>query len=99
MFGKMKEMLEAQKKMGTIKKALEKITMENQRHNGDVKVVMTGTQKLVSIEISEALLKPEKKELLQRVLRDCINETADKVQRSAAQQLKGEMGDLNIPGL
>ena len=99
MLDKLKNMFEAQKKLGEIKKGLEKMTVDNQTLAGKVKVVMSGTQRILSIDLDPECLNPESKDKLQRALVDCLNGAAEKVQKLAAQQLKETMGDLKIPGM
>ena len=98
MFDKFKELLEAQKQLGEIKKGLEGIVVEQQTLSGKVKVLMSGIQKIVSVSIDDELLTPQKRDVLERAVVDCVNGAADKVQKEAAQKMKTRMGNLNIPG-
>ncbi len=99
MLEKMKSMFEAQKKMKDIQRGLENISVDFEGAGGRIKLSMSGTQKVLSINIDETLLCAENKELLQRELISSINGAASKVQKVAAQELKSAMGDLKIPGL
>ncbi|MFH2138610.1 MAG: YbaB/EbfC family nucleoid-associated protein [Candidatus Omnitrophota bacterium] len=99
MLDKLKNMFEAQKKISEIKKGLEKVEIQHEALGGKVKVVMSGTQRIISISISDEYAVLDKKDVLQRVLVECLNAASEKVQKVAAQQLKASMGDLNIPGL
>ncbi|MCP4649841.1 MAG: YbaB/EbfC family nucleoid-associated protein [PVC group bacterium] len=99
MLDKLKNMFEAQKKMNDIKKGLEKVTVEHEVMGGKIKVSMSGTQQILSVDIDDEYLSAEKKGVLQRSLVECLNGASEKVQKVAAQQLKASMGDLNIPGL
>lgn len=99
MLGKMKEMFEAQKKLAEMKKNLESMNVDYQTLGGNVKVVMSGTQRIMSIELDKDSLTEDNKPKLERALVDCINGAAEKVQKLAAQQLKSSMGDFKIPGM
>ena len=97
MLGKLKNVFEAQKKMNDIKKGLEKVIVDYEQ--GQIKITMSGTQKVMAITIDESLLRADKKSSLEKNIVNCINGAADKVQKVAAEQLKSVMGDLKIPGM
>ncbi|MBU1044451.1 MAG: YbaB/EbfC family nucleoid-associated protein [Candidatus Omnitrophica bacterium] len=99
MLSKMKNIFEAQKKMNDIKKGLEKVVVDHEAAQGQIKITMSGTQRVISISINESLLASDKKGRLEKELVNCINAAADKVQKVAAEQLKSVMGDLKIPGM
>lgn len=99
MLDKIKGILEAQKKMGEIKKGLEQIMVDYASSNNKVKVTIDGTQKVMSIDINDELLEPEKKVQLQNMLVESINAASVKVQRIASEKLKSTIGDFKIPGL
>ena len=97
MLGKLKNVFEAQKKMNDIKKGLEKVVVDFEL--GQIKITMSGTQRVMSVSINESLLTSDKKAKLEKDMVDCINGAANKVQKVAAEQLKSVMGDLKIPGM
>ena len=99
MLDKLKNMFEAQKKLNEIKLEMETINVDNETANGLVKISMSGTQKLSSVDINIELLQPDKKEILQAMLLECINGAAEKVQRAASQKLKSKLGNLKMTGL
>jgi DNA-binding protein YbaB len=99
MLDKLKNMFEAQKKMNDIKKGLESVIVDNEHVNGKIKVSMSGTQRIISIDIDDSLLNADKRLDLQKNLVSCINKTSEKVQKVAADQLKSVMGDMKIPGI
>ncbi|MDD5729097.1 MAG: YbaB/EbfC family nucleoid-associated protein, partial [Victivallales bacterium] len=72
--------------MNEIKKNLEKISVDYATGGGKVKVCMSGTQRVLSVEIDENFLKTAKKEIIQNELVSGINAASDKVQKVAAQQ-------------
>lgn len=95
----MKSMFEAQKKMKEIQRSLENISVNFEGSGGKIKLSMSGTQKVLSLDIDESLLSADNKQILQRELVNSINSAAVKVQKVAGEQLKSAMGDLKIPGL
>ncbi|MBU1088129.1 MAG: YbaB/EbfC family nucleoid-associated protein [Candidatus Omnitrophica bacterium] len=99
MLGKLKNIFEAQKKMNDIKKGLEKVIIDHETAQGQIKITMSGTQRVIAVVINEALLVADKKERLEKELVNGINAASDKVQKVAAEQLKSVMGDLKIPGM
>ena len=99
MLDKLKNIFEAQKKMTEIKKGLETINVDYEVAGGQIKVVMSGTQRIISFDINEQYLKNSDKPVIEKDMVKCINGASEKVQKIAADQLKSSMGDLKIPGL
>jgi len=99
MLDKMKSMFEAQQKMKQIQKGLENISVEYEGAGGKIKLSMSGTQKVLSMDIDASLLTEDNKQLLEREITSSINNAAEKVQKVAATELKAAMGDFKIPGL
>ncbi len=84
--GMMKEALMLQKK-------LKKITATGEAGKGAVKVTANGAGDIVSIEISEELLTPDKRSKLEKYLIEAINKAHKEAMMKAAQELK----DINLP--
>jgi len=99
MLDKLKNIFEAQKKMNEIKNGLEKVTIDHEGAGGKLKITMSGTQRLISVSIDDAMLDSQGKDVLEKEIVKCVNSASEKVQKVAAQELKNTMGDLNIPGL
>ncbi len=98
MLDKMKKIFELQGKISQIKKELEATTIESGRNNGQIKIIMSGEQKVLSIEIADSLIVAADKEQFKKDLVDCVNEAIKKAQNIATQKAK-EITGLNIPGL
>jgi len=98
MLGKIKKIFELQGKISQIKKELEDTKIETSRDNGNIKVIMSANQKLLSLDIADSLIVAQDKEGLKRDLLNCINEAIEKTQQIATQKAK-EITGLNIPGL
>ena len=99
MIDKLKNMFETQKKMKELQKGLENISVDFEGAGGKIKLSMSGTQKVLSMDIDESLLSADNKQMLQKEIVSSINSAASKVQKVAANELKFAMGDLKIPGL
>lgn len=99
MLDKLKDIFETQKKLGEIKKNLENILISFESSDRKIKIVINGVQKIINLDIDQCLLQPEKKEILQRALIECINSANEKVQKEATQKLSSAMGNFKIPGL
>lgn len=66
---------------------------------GAVTVVITGHQRVQSIQIAPELLNPEDAEMLQDMLTLAINNAIEESQSKAAQQLEGLTGGLDLGDL
>lgn len=86
------EMLKAQEELG-------QETVEVTVGGGVVRVVMTGHQKLQTVEIDRDVLDPDDVEMLQDLIVAAINEAVEKSQEMAADRMSAFTGGLNIPGL
>ena len=99
MFDKMKQLYDFQKKAKEIQKELESRSIEVSRENGKIRVIFDGSQKMKSIAIEEELLTPQKKELLERLIRDAVSEAIQQSQKLAAGKMKELTGGMGIPGM
>ena len=99
MLDKMKQLYDFQKKAKAIQRELEEQTIEASRDQGKIRVTFDGSQKIKSISIAEELLTPQKKEWLERMIRDCIAEAIQQSQKLTAGKMKELTGGLGIPGL
>lgn len=86
------EMMKAQEELG-------EETVEVTVGGGVVKVVMTGHQKLQTVEVDPDVLDPDDVEMLQDLIMAAVNEAVDKSQEMAADRMSAFTGGLNIPGL
>jgi DNA-binding YbaB/EbfC family protein len=74
-------------------------TVEVTAGGGMVKIVITGHQRVQSIELKPEIVDPEDVEMLQDLLLAAINQAVEQSQAMAAQRLEGLTGGMNIPGL
>lgn len=88
-----------QQKMLQTQELLATETVEVSAGGGAVKVVVTGQQKIQSIEIAPEVLTSGDKEMLQDLLVAAMNQAIEKSQQLAAARLNSITGGLNLPGL
>jgi DNA-binding YbaB/EbfC family protein len=74
-------------------------TVEATSGGGVVKAVVTGQQKVISIEIDPDAVDPDDVEMLQDLVVAAVNEALTKAQELAAQRLSALTGGMKIPGL
>jgi DNA-binding YbaB/EbfC family protein len=95
MFDKMKQLMEMKKQADRIKKELDSSTVE--ANESGIKIVMTGSQTVQSVQIEESSLKPENKARFERDLARAVNVAVKKSQNLAAEKMKEVMP--GFPGL
>ncbi len=83
-----KELIRFQQAQSRLNKQLEQIFASEEKRG--IRVVVRGDRKVETIEIDGE----EQKEL-----RDLINSAMKEVNKKAEKQLRGQLGDLGIPGL
>ena len=97
MLNKLKQFKDIREQAKTLQNTLsqESVTIKE----GGITLVMDGNLSIKSLDISEELLSPNKKEKLQKEILKAYEEAMKKMQRIMAMKMK-EMGGLpNIPGL
>jgi nucleoid-associated protein EbfC len=92
-------MRQMQNKLMKIQEELATETVEATAGGGVVKAVVTGQQKLVSIEIDPSAVDPEDVEMLQDLIVVAVNDALTKAQEMASKQLSSLTGGMKIPGL
>ena len=95
----MRQAQQLQAKLAKAQEELESSTVEGSSGGGVVKVVMSGKQKILSIDISPEVVNSEDIELLQDLVMTAVNEAVEKSQSLVASRLGDVTGGLNIPGL
>ncbi|MEW6171269.1 MAG: YbaB/EbfC family nucleoid-associated protein [Candidatus Omnitrophota bacterium] len=95
MFDNLKKMMDLQKKLEVIKKELSSMKIEHTKSG--FSVIITGEQIIEKINLVDNF-SSLKKEELEKIIKDLINEAIAKSQKTAADKMKN-MAGLNIPGL
>ena len=98
MMGKVKEM---QARMKEAQDKLADIRVEAESGAGMVKAVVNGQKKLISIEIDQALMKEDDREMLQDLVVAAVNKATDEAEIQAKEEIKRSTEGImpNIPGL
>ena len=99
MLDKLKQVYDFQKKAKVIQRELEEEKIEAGRENGKIRVLFDGGMKMKGITIAEEFLTPGKKEWLERMIRESVNDAIGQSQKLAAGKMKELTGGLGIPGL
>jgi len=97
MFEKIKQMKNLRDQAKQMKGALDQETVNASANSGKVNLVMNGSQEIVSIDINPELLNPEKKEELEKSIREAFEDAHKKVQNLMVQ--KFQSSGFNLPGL
>ena len=95
----MRDMQAQLAKMQKIQEDLAAETVEATAGGGAVKVVMTGQQRIQSVELDPGAVDPDDVEILQDMIVAAVNEALTKSQELAASRLGAVTGNLKIPGL
>ena len=95
----MRQAQELQAKLAKAQKELENITLEVSSGGGAVTVTINGQQEIQSVKISPEVVDPADVELLEDLVLTAVREAIAKSKETAAKQLGGLTGGLNIPGL
>jgi len=95
----MAQVQQMQEQMATQQDALANETLSVTAGGGVITVVITGHQRLQSIEIQPELLDPEEAELLQDMLVAAVNSAIEQSQAMAAERMEGLTGGLGINDL
>ena len=95
----MRQAQELQAKLAKAQKELENVTLEVSSGGGAVTVTVNGQQEIQSVKISPEVIDPDDVELLEDLVLTAVREAIAKSKETAAKQLGGLTGGLNIPGL
>lgn len=96
-FSKAKDTYDLVKKAKAMQKELKETEIEAANNDDTIIVVFNGEQRMVSIEIDESWLDPEKKRELEKSILNVVGQAVSKAQAVAAEQMKKIAGDLNLP--
>lgn len=88
------QMQQMQQQMAETQQSLENETLTVTSGGGAVSIVITGHQRVQSIEIVPELLDPEEKDMLQDMLVAAVNAAIEQSQTMSAQRMEGITGGL-----
>ena len=95
----MAQMQKMQEQMATQQDALATETLSVTVGGGVITVVITGHQRLQSIEIQPELIDPDEIDLLQDMLVAAVNSAIEQSQALSAERMEGLTGGLGIDDL
>ncbi len=93
----MKQVQEMQARMQRMQEELAQTTVMGVAGGGMVSVTVTGKGETKDVEIDEALLKPDEKEILEDLLVAACNDARVKMEELMAEKMKEATGDLPLP--
>jgi len=95
----MKQAQQLQTKMLKMQEEMAEKTVETSAGGGMVKVVASGKQQILSIQIEKEVVDPEDVEMLQDLILSAVNEALTKSQEMVAAEMSKLTGGMNIPGI
>jgi hypothetical protein len=95
----MKQAQQLQSKMLKLQEELAEKTVETSSGGGMVKVVASGKQQLISIQIEQEVVDPDDVEMLQDLILAAVNDALTKAQEMVSGEMNKLTGGLNMPGL
>ena len=96
MLNKLKQYSDLRKQANTLKNTMAQETVEVE--NKAVKIVMDGNQEIKTLELKSEFLSPDKKNELERSIKEGLAECIKKIQRKMAIKMQ-QSGDFNFPGM
>jgi DNA-binding YbaB/EbfC family protein len=95
----MKQAQQMQAKMAKMQEEVGKRTVEAAAGGGMVKVVVTGRQEVVSIDIEPEVVDPDDVEMLQDLVLAALNQALRESQAMMTDEMSKLTGGLKIPGM
>lgn len=97
MFSKLKQFRDLRSQAKSLQSILAEETVHGEGKGGKVQVVMDGNQKIVTLDIDDALLLPEKKKDVEEGLKEALDDAIKKAQRVMAEKMRAS--GISLPGL
>ena len=95
-FGKVKELQESMK---AAQARISKLSSEGEAGGGMVRAKVNGDRRVIEIQVDDALVNNEDKELIQDLSVAAVNNALDKMDALTKEEMKSVTGGLpNIPG-
>ena len=95
----MKQAQKLQSKMKSMQDELAERTVEATSGGGMVKVVASGSQQIMSIQLEKEIVDPEDIEMLQDMILAAVNDALAKSNQMVSEEMSKLTGGFNIPGL
>ena len=95
----MKQARKLQAKMQRLQEEMAEKTIETTSGGGMVKVVASGKQQVISIQIEKEVVDPDDVEMLEDLILAAVNDALLKSQEMVTQEMSKLTGGLGIPGM
>ena len=95
----LKQAKDMKAKMQQMKEEAAKLIVESSSGGGMVKVKVRGDQTLLSVEIEDAVIDVNEKDMLQDLILAAVNDAFRKVNEQTKEQFQQLTGGLNIPDI
>ena len=95
----MRQLQQMQSKLARAQEELNNLTAEGSAGGGAVKVVVTGSLEIRSLEISPEVVDADDVEMLEDLVIAAFNEALQKAQALQSQHMAGLTSGLNLPGM
>jgi len=95
----MQQAQQMQQKMATIQDELKKKTITGTAGGGMVTVTANGKNEILSINIEEACIVADEREMLQDLITAATNDALRKVKALGKEEMTKLTGGMNIPGI
>jgi len=96
-FSAMRNLPKIKEEMERLQQNLGQLTAEGDAGAGMVRVRVNGKNEVLGVRISEDLLKPDDREMLEDLIRAATNQALDKVRRQAAEETAKMAAGLGLP--
>ena len=93
----MKQAQEMQNKMQDVQNKLAETEIDGESGGGLVKITLTGKGVVTKVNVSEDLLKPEEKEVLEDLIAAAFNDTKNKIEDAFAAEMGSVAKDMGLP--
>lgn len=94
-----KQFQQMEEQMVKMREELASEEIEVTAGGGAIKIIVSGTQQIKSIEILPEAITPDDPDKLQNLLVDAVNNAIERSQLHATNRLQSVTGGLNLPGI
>ena len=92
-----KQAQDLQKKMAEAQEKVETLEAEGISGGGIVKITINGKNNVTSVNIDEAAIDKNEKEILEDLIVAAFNDARDKIQRKIADEMSSLTGGIKLP--
>ncbi|MGC8976956.1 MAG: YbaB/EbfC family nucleoid-associated protein [Candidatus Ratteibacteria bacterium] len=93
-FDNLKQLAQLRQKASQFQKMLASKIIEVKSPGNEIKLKINGKMEILSIEISEDILKPENKNYIEKLIRKTFQEAQREVEKIIANEIKSQIGPL-----